>query len=160
MTDYMFRADDRAFVFGGTSIFQYELEVDDNDNELLDVTKVWHGSYLSEKNKDVFRESLKNSTGKVSKGKTTGNDYMILRGDRIFVFGDVGMFEYRWNMVGGNELLELHKQWKASDLSEEIKDKLRGTLKEKATGISEVEASKPSVSQLGVDAILDDGKAK
>jgi len=99
MTDYIARDKDRVFVFGATSMFEYRIEVDDDDNELLDLYKIWQAGYLSEKNKDDIRASLKASAGKASKGSSDGSDYIIRRGDRVFVVGDIGMFEYRWNVI-------------------------------------------------------------
>ncbi len=58
-------------------------------------------------------------------------DHIVKDGDKVYVFGLTSMYEYKWNNVDGNELLDLHKVWQADFISEEIKDKLREATKEK-----------------------------
>lgn len=58
-------------------------------------------------------------------------DYIVKQGDRVFVFGSTSMYEYRWEMANGNEMLDLFKVWQSDNLSEDIKDKLRQSMRDK-----------------------------
>lgn len=58
-------------------------------------------------------------------------DYIIKQGDRVFVFGSTSMYEYRWEIANGNEMLDLFKVWQSDNLSEDIKDKLRQSMRDK-----------------------------
>ncbi len=58
-------------------------------------------------------------------------EHIVKEGDRVYVFGNTSMYEYRWIDVDGNELLDLYKVWQADFLAEDIKDKLREDTKEK-----------------------------
>lgn len=58
-------------------------------------------------------------------------DHIVEKGDRVFVFGETSMFEYRWDVANENELLDLFKVWQSHNLSEDTKDALRKTMKDK-----------------------------
>lgn len=58
-------------------------------------------------------------------------DYIVKQGDRVFVFGSTSMYEYRWEIANGNEMLDLFKVWQSDNLSEDIKDKLRQSMRDK-----------------------------
>ncbi len=137
MTDYIPNAGDRLFVFGSTSMFQYRVLRDSDDNDLLDLYKVWQANHLSETNKDNFRSSMRtrNELPPNRPNPQTpidGRDFTILKNDRVFIFGDNKMFEYRWNIDdSGNELLDLFKSWEGDELVEDTKDALRQNMKEK-----------------------------
>ena len=137
MTDYIPNVGDRLFVFGSTSMFQYRVLRDDNDDDLLDLHKVWQASQVSETSKDNFRVSMRarnERAGNRSSPNTPidGRNFTIVNGDRVFIFSDDKMFEYRWNIDNnGNELLDLFKAWEGDDVTEDIKDALRQTIKEK-----------------------------
>ncbi len=137
MTDYIPNSGDRLFVFGSTSMFQYRVLVDDDNNDLLDLYKVWQANHLSEINKDNFRASMRarNERAGARPNPSTpidGRDFVILKDDRVFIFGFNKMFEYRWNIdTDGNELLDLFKSWEADEIGEHTKDALRQNMKEK-----------------------------
>ena len=141
MTDYIPNVGDRLFVFGSTSMFQYKVLTDDDNNDLLDLHKVWQAGHVSETNKDNLRSSMRKRNEKAGNRPNPstpidGVDYTIVKGDRVFVFGFNKMYEYRWNIDNsGNELLDLFKIWKAKDVDEDIKDRLRENIKEKNTGV-------------------------
>jgi len=61
-------------------------------------------------------------------------DYIVKEGDKVYVFGSTSMFEYRWTNVDGNELLDLFKVWQADFITEDTKDKLRESTKDKNKG--------------------------
>ncbi len=140
MTDYIPNVGDRIFVFGSTSMFQYRVLRDGGDNDLLDLYKVWQAGHLSEKAKDNFRASMRarNELPPNRPNPQTpidGRDFTIVNGDRVFIFGDNKMFEYRWNITeSGNELLDLFKEWEGDDITEDTKDILRQNIKERNTG--------------------------
>jgi len=58
-------------------------------------------------------------------------DHIVKQGDRVFVFGQTSMFEYRFDIVNGNELLDLFKVWQANNISEDTKDSLRKNMRDK-----------------------------
>ena len=61
----------------------------------------------------------------------SGRDFTIVNGDRVFIFSDNKMYEYRWNVtISGNELLDLFKEWEGDDITEDTKDILRQNIKE------------------------------
>lgn len=137
MTDYIPNVGDRIFVFGSTSMFQYKVLTDDDNNDLLDLHKVWQAGHLSEKAKDNFRASMRirNERAGARPNPSTpidGRDFTIVEGDRVFIFGFNKMYEYRWNITkSGNELLDLFKEWEGDDITEDTKDILRQNMKEK-----------------------------
>jgi len=130
MTDYIPNVGDRLFVFGATSMFQYRILTDDDNNDLLDL-------YKTESHKDKFRASMRirNERAGARPNPSTpidGQDYTIVVGDRVFIFGFNKMYEYRWNITNsGNELLDLFKEWEGDDVTEDTKDILRQNIKEK-----------------------------
>lgn len=137
MTDYIPNAGDRIFVFGSTSMFQYRVLTDNDNNDLLDLHKVWQARHVSEKNKDDLRASMRKRNERAG-GRPNpstpldGRDYMIVKGDRVLIFGFNKMYEYRWNITkSGNELLDLFKEWEGDDITEDTKDILRSNMKEK-----------------------------
>ena len=137
MTDYIPNVGDRIFVFGSTSMFQYRVLTDDDNNDLLDLYKVWQARHVGEKNKDDFRSSMRirNERAGARPNPSTpidGRDFTIVAGDRIFIFGFNKMYEYRWTITNsGNELLDLFKEWEGDDVTEDTKDILRQNIKEK-----------------------------
>ncbi len=137
MTDYIPNVGDRLFVFGSTSMFQYRVLRDNDDNDLLDLYKVWQANHLSEINKDNFRASMRKRNEAppnrpIPNTPIDGSDFTIVNGDRVFIFGDNKMFEYRWNVTrSGNELLDLFKEWEGDDITEDTKDILRQNIKER-----------------------------
>lgn len=136
MTDYIPNVGDRLFVFGSTSMFQYRILKDNDGNDLLDLYKVWQARHITETNKDNFRVSMRarNELPPNRPNPNTpisGRDFTIVNGDRVFIFSDNKMYEYRWNVtISGNELLDLFKEWEGDDITEDTKDILRQNIKE------------------------------
>jgi len=58
-------------------------------------------------------------------------DHIVKQGDRVFVFGQTSMFEYRFDIVNGNELLDLFKVWQSNNIAESTKDALRKSMRDK-----------------------------
>ena len=58
-------------------------------------------------------------------------DHIVKKGDRVFVFGQTSMFEYRFDIANGNEMLDLFKVWQSNNISESTKDALRKSMRDK-----------------------------
>ncbi len=59
-------------------------------------------------------------------------DVIVHDGDRVFVFGNTNMLEYRFNTdVKGLEQLELYKVWQADFADDNLRDKIHQDMKDK-----------------------------
>jgi len=52
MTDHVVKENDRVFVFGITSMFEYRFNRDNKGNEQLQLHKVWQADYADNKLRD------------------------------------------------------------------------------------------------------------